>query len=84
MNCVEDFMIEDGVLVEYRGEDTEVVIPPEVKSIGSLAFWSQPRVERVVMGDGVTTIAPHAFAECRYLEEIVLSPAVTTIGDHAF
>ena len=58
MNRMDDFVMENGVLLEYRGEQTEVVIPAEVQRIGSQAFWGCPRVTRVVMGDGVTAIDP--------------------------
>lgn len=33
-----DFVISDGVLTEYTGSDEEVVIPDQVKEIGSKVF----------------------------------------------
>lgn len=34
-----DFHIVNGVLVEYTGEDFEIVIPDTVKSIGETVFY---------------------------------------------
>ena len=38
MNNKTDFVIEDGVLIKYLGNDSEVVIPSGITSIGRDAF----------------------------------------------
>lgn len=45
-----DFIIEDGVLTQYTGNQKDVVIPNGVISIGANAFScsSEPQVEMVV------------------------------------
>ena len=38
MNDIEDFEIADGVLVKYRGKDSEVVVPEGITVIGDESF----------------------------------------------
>ena len=39
MSRIDDFEIEEGVLVEYRGQGGDVIIPSGVTAIGDEAFW---------------------------------------------
>ena len=38
-NIAGDFKIKNGVLVKYRGKDSNVVIPSNVTTIGDGAFY---------------------------------------------
>ena len=40
MNDINDFVIEDGVLIKYKGDSSDVVIPDSVTYIGEDAFWN--------------------------------------------
>ena len=42
---MEDFIIEDGVLKEYVGEESDVVIPEGVTAIGDCAFDGCERLQ---------------------------------------
>ena len=42
---MEDFIIEDGVLKEYVGEESDVVIPEGVTAIGDEAFDGCERLQ---------------------------------------
>ena len=84
LNMTKDgFMIRDGLLVEYRGDETTVIIPNGVTEIETGAFTNS-NVEHVDIPNSVTTIRDYAFSECRYLQDITIPNSVTTIGNGAF
>ena len=49
---------------------TSVVIPKSVKTIGSLAFYRNTRLEKVYISSGVTSISSDAFSYCVGLKNI--------------
>ena len=65
-----DFIIENGVLVEYS--DTTVTIPDGVTVIGKGAFAEQRFMTRVILPAGVTRIEEQAFQRCFSLSPITL------------
>lgn len=70
-NGAEDgFVIVNGILVAYYGSATTVVVPDEVKTLGSYAFSG--RVENVVFRSTslLSAIQAGAFAEAAYLKKI--------------
>ena len=67
----------DGVLViSGKGEMAE-------SSTTENWNWFSHKVKKIVVSNGVTTIAPYAFSSCREVTEVVLPDTVTTIGDGA-
>ena len=42
------------------------------------------QIEKVVMGDGITSIGDYAFASCKSLTSVTLPDGITTIGGYAF
>lgn len=83
MSNSNDFIIENGVLKEYKGNDVYVIVPDGVTKIGKSAFR-----DRVIFGvclpDSVITIEDYAFAYVRHLGDITLPDGVTSIGEEAF
>ncbi|MBR3358605.1 MAG: leucine-rich repeat domain-containing protein [Solobacterium sp.] len=83
----EDFVIsKKGVLKEYLGHDTEIVLPERIKSIGPGVFsrdHGYGDVVRLTVPEGVTEIRSSAFEDSS-LEEISLPSTLETIGDMAF
>ena len=82
-----DFEIEDGVLVRYTGPGGHVIIPNGVTGIGSYAFadYFEPKVIlSCVIPSGVKWIGDEAFAECPDLVSCVIPDGVEWIGDEAF
>ena len=79
-----DFVIENGVLVQYNGPGGDVVIPEGVTEIGVSAFSSRTDLTSVVIPEGVTSIADYAFLMCKGLENIIIPEGITVIGVAAF
>lgn len=73
----------------YLGKDKELLIPSEVDGykvtgIGNEAFYSNTRIENVIIPDTVTNIENYAFSECWNLKNITIPDGVTSLGSHAF
>ncbi len=79
-----DFVItDDGALVQYLGEDTEVVVPEGVTRIGS-AFSGRSDITKIVLPDGLLYISQNAFKGCSGLTEIIIPDTVLEIEYRAF
>ena len=78
-----DFRIENGVLVKYKGKDSNVVIPNGVTSIGKSAF-SGCILRKVKIPNGVTSIGESAFSGCSLGDGVTIPKSVTSIGNSAF
>ncbi|MBQ3066124.1 MAG: leucine-rich repeat domain-containing protein [Clostridia bacterium] len=70
------FYIEDGVLLRYTGEETDITIPDEVKAIADFTFLENQNAERIEvvrLGKSVQTVEANAFAGLKGLEDIVIA-----------
>lgn len=74
----QDFTIEDGVLVSYKGNAEQVVIPDGVKEIRALAFYSNSSIKRVTVPASVEKVSSQAFWRCCNLAEISVAEANNT------
>ena len=79
----------DVEITKYKGNSSEVNIPPEINGrkiirIGSVAFRNYSGLVKVTIPDTVTEIGLGAFAECDYLSEVEIPKSVTEIGSEAF
>ena len=79
-----EFLIEDGVLLEYRGTKSKVTIPKSVTEIGERAFAGAETLKSVTIPKNVTKIGNYAFSGCSKLKEITIPKTVTEIGATAF
>jgi hypothetical protein len=79
-----DFEIKDGVLVKYRGNAAEAVIPAGVTAIGERAFGWKGSLVSVTIPAGVTSIGSGAFAGCSSLVSVTIPASVTSIGGRVF
>lgn len=80
----EDFVIEDGILRKYVGNEKIVEIPSGIKKIGTLAFEEHKEIEKVIMPDGLVEIGSMAFAGCSNLEEIIIPKSVKIMYSEMF
>ncbi len=79
-----DFVIENGVLVEYTGSDTTVTVPAGITAIGEGAFAQQRFITRIILPAGVTRIEEQAFQHCSSLSQVILPTGLEYIGPQAF
>ena len=88
-----DFEIQDGVLIKYRGKGSAIInpkhmisicIPDNITKIGASAFSCCNGLISVTIPNTVTSIGDNAFYGCRNLESIALPESVISIGDTAF
>lgn len=66
-----DYVIQDGVLVSYKGTSATVQVPSGVTRISSLAFYNNSNVKAVILPSSVTSVEKYAFANCSSLKYIV-------------
>ena len=78
------FNIQNGVLTSCMGGGSEVVIPPEVTSIGNMVFFAKSDIKSVVIHGGVKRIGQGAFFNCLNLETVVIGSGVEVIETFAF
>ncbi|MBQ8944748.1 MAG: leucine-rich repeat protein [Clostridia bacterium] len=83
MNKTVGFIIKNGVLTEYVGRKTDVIVPDGVTVIGEKAFFMQ-NIRSVVLPQGVKTVMNSAFSFCRELVSVQLPPGLVEIGACAF
>ncbi len=79
-----NFKIEDKMLIEYKGKDTNVTIPIDVTRIDDNAFFDNENIERVIIPEGVTSIGGGAFWKCKNLNDIEIPEGVVRIEANAF
>ena len=87
-----EFIIVEGVLIAYTGNDTVVTIPENVKAIWRGCFKNMKQLEKVILPEGLLEICGGyenweelgAFSGCESLREIDIPDSVQVIGPHAF
>lgn len=79
-----DFDIQAGVLLHYRGRDTEIVIPDDVQEIGRECFKGMQYLTSVTFPKGLKRIADAAFMNCTGLTHISFPEGLVLIGQSAF
>ena len=82
--------LEDGsaLIVDWRGQDSEVVIPEELDGIPVTAvgpaFIANRNITKVVMPDSVTDLWTGSFCGCTRLREIRLSENLRAVKEKTF
>ena len=83
MSSVNDFIIKNGVLTGYTGNDTVVEIPEDVKEIGGCVFSNMKNIESIVLSAKIHTIGMGAFKGTS-IKEFVIPDSVKNIEPFTF
>ena len=89
MSNMNDFVIENGVLIRYLGPGGDVEIPDGVTCIGFRAFVACRTNKgygpmKVTIPNSVTSVETCAFDACDCLTSITIPDSITSIGGAAF
>ena len=74
------FIIENGTLVSFKGEEHSVIIPEGVKIIGKEVFRGMAWITDVTLPEGLVGIEASAFKGCRQLKSIGFPTSLKSIG----
>lgn len=77
-----EFVIKNGVLVEYRGVNKNITLPEGVKEIAPLVFAARD-VESVILPSTLEVIGSNAFAD-NFIRCITFPKSLRKIGEGAF
>ncbi|MBQ8295847.1 MAG: leucine-rich repeat protein [Clostridia bacterium] len=80
----EEFDIQKGVLIKYKGKRDIVEIPANVKEIGAKAFNENSSLTKIFFPEGVKTIGEGAFRACDGLQSVTLPQGLKYIRKEAF
>ena len=76
---VQDFVIENGRLKEYTGQERNLVIPDGVERI-DCRFYKNLALRKVIIPDSVFDGGYQTFMDCLYLREVNLSEKMVNIS----
>ncbi|MEI6578158.1 MAG: leucine-rich repeat domain-containing protein, partial [Eubacteriales bacterium] len=84
-NFKDDFVVAGNhILVGYKGTETKVKIPTNVKSIADGALSDLKNITDATIPIGIKAISNYMFSECRKLQRVSIPRSVTVIGKGAF
>lgn len=76
------FVIEDGVLTEYTGDEDEIVVPDGVTELS--ADLNLENIKKITIPGSVKKVGANAFISGKNIEIIVFSQGVEEIENYAF
>lgn len=80
----DEFVVEGGKLIAYKGISPEVNLPDSITVIGEKAFKGNTAIKKVVFPKGLTTIEGSAFYGCSGLTELEFPETLSKIGKYTF
>lgn len=84
MGNINDFVIENGVLLKYNGSDSDVIIPDDVTEIGCNSFKGCENLKSIEIPNSVKDISRFAFKDCINLTNIKLPDGLKVINQGVF
>ncbi|MBR3861379.1 MAG: leucine-rich repeat domain-containing protein [Oscillospiraceae bacterium] len=84
LSSLGDFAIINHILLQYQGNETNVIIPNSVTNICGYAFYDCSIMTSVTIPYGVSSIRIGTFSNCYNLTKVTIPNSVTSIDDAAF
>ena len=84
MSNQNDFVIENGILKKYIGNDSVVTVPNLVKSIGDYAFYDCKFIISVILPEHLKYIGKEAFHGCTGIKNLTMPKRISSIRESAF
>ena len=78
------FVTTAGMLIKYNGPGGEIVIPNDVRVIGTAVFQDNETINAVHIPEGVQAIDNYAFDNCVNLKEVSLPSSLEKLDYNAF
>ena len=79
----EEFVIADNTLIEYNGEDHNIIIPEGVETIEQYVFQLN-NMESIVFPSTLKRICKDSFVMCKNLKKVSFNSGLETIEEGAF
>ncbi len=79
-NYLGDFIVVNGILLKYKGNESDLTIPDNINTINMGAFDGVDSLVNVVIPESVTQIRGKAFSNCRSLKSVTIPKSVTKFG----
>ncbi len=74
------FLVGDGILYLYQGDEVTLTLPDTVKAVGEYAFLDHSKLECLVLPDSVTALEEGAFCHCEALSDITFPKTLTRLS----
>lgn len=79
-----DFVVENGVLREYKGTGGVIALPDNVEVVGEKVFSQNGNITSFIANEGLSKISANAFEVCNNLQNVELSSSIVSIEESAF
>ena len=84
LDTIDKFVIEDGILTKYTGNEADIIIPDGVTEIADRVFLSRSFIKSVTFPEGLKKIGDFAFCGCSGLVSVTFNEDLEIIGNDAF
>ncbi len=81
---INDFQIEEGMLIKYLGNSEKIKVPDNITNIGTGAFWNCTSLVSVEIPKVIRRIGGDAFYYCTNLKHVNIPISVEAIGNDPF
>ena len=81
---MDNFTIESGILISYKGDEEVVRIPEGVIAVEELAFYGNSKMKEIIFPESLREIRRNAFSPCNSLEKLDFPEGLISIGEFAF
>lgn len=81
---MEEFVIKNGILTDYYGTGTEIVVPEGVEVIDNYVFAYNDEITSVILPNSLRRLGTGAFMSCKSLENISFGTGKLVVQQFAF